>query len=197
MRYKYSNSMSVRSARIQGFTLIEVLVALVITAIGLLGIAKIQALAYASTGTASLRSLAAIEAASLASAMRANRAYWAAGSAPVPITITGTTISDTTLNTSATTINYCQSGGAGVPCSPANLAAYDLHRWATALNAMLLNSSPTSVISCPTTSTPISCTIQISWTERTVSINKQGNNVTQGSSGTPMQAPTYTLYVEP
>ena len=37
-------------ARARGFTLLEVMVALVVTTIGLLGIAKLQALAYASTG---------------------------------------------------------------------------------------------------------------------------------------------------
>ena len=60
----------------RGFSLIEVLVALVVVSIGLLGIAKMQAIAYSSTGVASKRSLAAIEAASLASSMHANRAYW-------------------------------------------------------------------------------------------------------------------------
>ena len=60
----------------RGFTLVEVLVALIIIGVGMLGIAKIQALAYASTGTAALRALAALEASSLAASMRANRGYW-------------------------------------------------------------------------------------------------------------------------
>ncbi|MEA3161860.1 MAG: hypothetical protein QOD95_3408, partial [Gammaproteobacteria bacterium] len=38
-------------AHARGFTLLEVMVSLFITAIGLLGIAKLQALAYASTGS--------------------------------------------------------------------------------------------------------------------------------------------------
>jgi prepilin-type N-terminal cleavage/methylation domain-containing protein len=63
---------------VRGFSLIEVLVALIVVSVGLLGIAKMQAVAYSSTGVASKRSLAAIEAASLASSMHANRAYWAA-----------------------------------------------------------------------------------------------------------------------
>ena len=46
--------------RTRGFSLLEVMVALVIISIGLLGVAKMQALAYASTSTASSRSLAAI-----------------------------------------------------------------------------------------------------------------------------------------
>ena len=40
-----------------GFSLIEVMVALIIVSVGLLGIAKMQALAYASTGIAGKRSL--------------------------------------------------------------------------------------------------------------------------------------------
>jgi type IV pilus assembly protein PilV len=83
-------------ARTRGFTLLEVMVAVVITAIGLLGIAKIHALAYSSTATAGARSLVALQAAGLASSMHANRTYWAAGTAPVPVVITGTSINDAT-----------------------------------------------------------------------------------------------------
>jgi type IV pilus assembly protein PilV len=164
--------------RTHGFSLFEVMVALVIISIGLLGVAKMQALAYASTSTASMRSLAAIEAASLASAMRANRSYWAVGAAPVAITITGT----------AAAANFCTPAGSA-PCTPAQLAAFDLHQWATALNGLLPN--PTATISCPTVVTPINCTIQINWAEKMVAINAQG------AGGPAMQAPTYILYVEP
>jgi type IV pilus assembly protein PilV len=179
-------------AHARGFTLLEVMVALVITSIGLLGIAKIQALAYASTGSANVRSLVALQAAGLASSMHANRAYWAAGAAPVPLTITGTTISDATLNGTATSAGYCVFGTGPTPCSAALLAAFDLHTYATALNAMLGNSNPITTINCPV-AIPIDCTIQVTWNEKAVAIN------TQGSAGTTAAtfAPTYTLYVEP
>ena len=171
----------------RGFSLIEVLVALVIISVGMLGVAKIQALAYSSTGTASLRSLAAIQASGLAAAMHANRAYWAAGAAPVPITITGATItsSDATL----ATVANCLSGGANAPCTGHDLAAYDLQQWAANMNALLPNSVAT--ITCPTASSPINCTVQLTWNEKIVAIN------TQGVNGPAMLAPTYTLYVEP
>src|ERR1700760_5027413 len=65
---------SIRRSR--GFNLIEAMVAVVIISVGLLGIAKMQALAMSSTGSAKMRSLAALEAASLASALRADRTYW-------------------------------------------------------------------------------------------------------------------------
>jgi type IV pilus assembly protein PilV len=192
-------------ARAGGFTLLEVMVAVVITAIGLLGIAKIQALAYASTGTASMRSLVAIQAAGLAASMHANRTYWSTGSAPTVITITGTGIVDNgsnTLGTTATAANFCYSGGGGAPCTTDVMAAFDLHTWALALNTMLNHLNPVTTISCPNINTPITCTIQVTWNERAVSINNQGatntqvsNVATAGASGT--FAPTYILYVEP
>ncbi|MGB6309568.1 MAG: prepilin-type N-terminal cleavage/methylation domain-containing protein [Steroidobacteraceae bacterium] len=200
-------------ARAGGFTLLEVMIAVVITAIGLLGIAKMQALAYASTGTASMRSLVAIQASGLAASMHADRAYWSLGSAPTVITITNTTITDNgtnTLGTTATAQGYCVSatsgGSGGAPCdSPAVMAAYDLHTWANALagpGGMLANLNPVTTISCPTISIPITCTIQVVWNERAVGINNQGSTNTQvdntaTAASTATFAPTYILYVEP
>jgi type IV pilus assembly protein PilV len=198
-------------ARAGGFTLLEVMVAVVVTAIGLLGIAKLQALAYASTGTASLRSLVAIQASGLAASMHANRIYWSGaatgGPPPTVITITGTNITDNganTLGTTATATDFCYSGGGGAPCSNFQMAAFDLHTWATALNAagMLFNLNPVTTISCPTVNTPVTCTIQVVWNERAVSINSQGANNTQvdtaaTANSTATFAPTYMLYVEP
>jgi type IV pilus assembly protein PilV len=180
------------SARSGGFTLLEIMVALVVTTVGLLGIAKLQALAYASTGSSALRSLVALQAAGLAASMHANRSYWAAGTAPSPFTITGTVISDSTLNSTATLATYCQSGGGGAPCPSDVMAAFDLHTYATALNAMLGNSNPVTTVNCPA-AIPVNCTIQVTWNEKAVSINTQGvANTTQSTF-----APTYTLYVEP
>ena len=194
-------------ARVGGFTLLEVMVAVVITAIGLLGIAKIQALAYASTSTASMRSLVAIQASGLAASMHADRTYWSTGAAPVPVTIQGTgtgtnfTISDNYLNTTANTATYCQSGGAGAPCSPAQMASYDLRTWATALNGVLGNLNPVTTINCPV-AVPVTCTIQVTWNERAVSVNSQGSTNTQvaasaTANGSGTFNPTYILYVEP
>ena len=181
--------------RARGFTLIEVLVALIVTGIGLLGIAKIQALVYANTGSASVRSLVAIQASSLAAVMHANRAYWA-GLAPSPLTITGRTISDNTLNTSATGASDCNLTGSTVPlpCTPALLAAYDLHTWANGINALLPSANPTTTITCQ--NIPVNCAIQIQWNEKTVSLNAQSaTGAISGLAGT--FAPTYILYVEP
>lgn len=176
----------------RGFTLLEVMVALLITSIGLLGIAKVHALAYASTATAGMRSLVALQAAGLASSMHANRSYWAAGSAPVPIIITGAAINDPTLNGASATPGYCVSGIGPAPCTPDLMAAFDLHTYAVALNGALANSNPITTINCPV-AIPVNCTIQVTWDEKAVSINKQS---VAGTTQTTF-APTYILYVEP
>jgi type IV pilus assembly protein PilV len=178
-------------AQARGFTLLEVMIALVITSIGLLGIAKIHALAYSSTATAGARSIVAMQAAGLASSMHANRTYWSAGLAPVPVIITGTAISDATLNGAAATPNFCMSA-VGPACTPDLMAAFDLHTYAAELNAELPNSNPITTINCPV-AIPVNCTIQVTWNEKAVSINQQSlAGTTQATF-----APTYTLYVEP
>jgi type IV pilus assembly protein PilV len=178
-------------ARARGFTLLEVMVSVVVTAIGLLGIAKLQALAYASTGSASVRSLVALQAAGLAASMHADRGYWAGG-APASVIITGTTINDATLNAAAASAGYCVAGVGAPPCTIDVMAAFDLHTYATSLNAMLGNSNPVTTITCPNVA-PVNCTIQVTWTENAVSVNKQSAASTTNATF----VPTYTLYVEP
>jgi type IV pilus assembly protein PilV len=163
----------------RGFSLVEVLVALVIIGIGMLGLAKIQALAYASTGTASLRSLAALQASSLASAMHANRNYWSVFPAGFSYKFVGTAAPNTT-DATLTGVG-CTSA-----CAAGPLAAYDVQTWRAAVNAILPNA--TGTISCPTNA-PVSCMIQLTWAESNVAINAQGIAMAQ--------APPYTLYVVP
>jgi type IV pilus assembly protein PilV len=174
-----------------GFSLVEVLVALIIISVGMLGIAKIQAMAYATTGTAALRSLAAIQAASLTASMRANRNYWTVPPTPLTVTITGSAV--TSASDPALCIASCPT--TPIPLSPAAVASVDLTNWATAIAAVL--PTATATISCPTpvpgttgVTPPVGCTIQMNWVERNGGINTQ-------STGTVLTSPTYTLYVEP
>jgi type IV pilus assembly protein PilV len=193
------NRASIRS-RARGFTLLEVMVALVITSIGLLGIAKMQTVAYASTNSASLRSLVALQAAGLASSMHANRNYWSTGLAS-PITINVTTITgDAALSAVVSCLNPTGATPAAY-CSNTQMAAFDLQTYAQALNSasMLLNLNPVTTITCPTGFNPVSCTIQVTWNEHSVSINNQGVAGTVQTTGTTPGtfAPSYTLYVDP
>jgi len=189
------------SAGARGFSLIEVLVALIVVSVGLLGIAKMQAVAYSSTGVAGKRSLAAIEAASLASSMHANRAYWSvSGIAPASTTVTGNAVTASTDPALLGPAPNCAVLGA--QCTPSALAAYDLDfgatSWAASLQA-LLGTSDQAVIACVNPAllnTPVTCTVTITWSENLVASNTQeaaaANNGPAAS-----QLPSYTLYIEP
>jgi len=198
------------TGRQRGFSLIEVMVAVIVICVGLLGIAKMQALALSNTTTARLRSLAAIEAASLAASMHSNRLYWAT-TPPQTITVTGGNIVSTD-GVGAQAMLYIgavtwpvpaagsgcvgsNNGNPGCGGIPLNLAAFDLALWSRSVTALLPN--PVSTISCvfnPGANIPPSCTIQIAWQERAVAMNAQEANAAANAA---FQTPTYTLYVEP
>lgn len=176
-------------SRFTGFSLVEVMVALIIVCVGLLGIAKLQALMLSNTGASRTRALAALEASSIAATMHANRAYWTGTPA------TTTTVNDTTANKGITstdstlqTTPNCSFGGSDAPCTAAKMAAYDMNTWLNDMYATLPGS--TSTISCAT-NIVVSCTITITWQENTVASNSQevGTN--------PFQNQTYQLVVNP
>jgi type IV pilus assembly protein PilV len=177
----------------RGFSLVEVMVALVVCAIGLLGLAKMESLAVSSTSVAAARSIAAIQASSLAAAMHANKGYWASGTAPASTTVTVTNnpntvvISDPVLNSPPP--NSCSIPGTN-SCTMDQMAAFDVQSWATSLQTLLPGSF--STITCTTASFPVTCTIQIQWTENAVAANAQQNFAVN-----PLQTPTYELYVQP
>jgi type IV pilus assembly protein PilV len=185
--------------RSTGFSLVEVLVALVVFSVGLLGIAKMEALALATTATSSRRSIAALEASSLAASMHLNRGFWeSAAASNIQITIAGTTV--TNLPGGAAPVCDYSGGGPPAPCSAQGLAAYDLQAWANALFLVLPNDAAT--VQC-NTSTPLECSIQIQWSEQAVALYsaqaQAASTATTETNGTSaaFQNPTYTLYVEP
>jgi type IV pilus assembly protein PilV len=178
----------------RGFSMVEVMVTLIIIAVGMLGVAKLQALAISSTGVAKLRSLAALEASSLAGAMRANRDYWSA--TPDSFTVSAAVLTDPTGQ--LTPVGNCNTGGT-LPCTNQQMAAFDVNNWITDVNNVLPN--PQITVACPLAANPIICSIQISWTENSVAINTQESATAAANltAGTPagVQTPTYTLYVQP
>jgi type IV pilus assembly protein PilV len=170
----------------RGFSLVEVMVALVVMSIGLLGIAKMQAAALSNTAIASTRSLAAIEAASLAASMHANRGYWSSPKVAASITLQGATVTPNVANPVDCT---------AATCAPADLAEYDLQQWTTAA-LQVLPPDYLATITCTPTVTPPNCTIQIQWAVKSVAVNKDG----QAQAANPnlsLNLPQYELYVEP
>lgn len=109
-----------------GFTLLEVLIAVVILSIGLLGVAGLQAFGLRNNQDAYVRSQAAILAMDIAERMRANRAGVLAGAYD--------------LGAAAQNAN-CNNAAVG--CTPAELAGHDLYQWRKALLAALPTPNPT------------------------------------------------------
>jgi type IV pilus assembly protein PilV len=168
----------------RGFSLMEVMVALVVSTIGLLGLAKMEALAMSSTGVASSRSLAAIEASSLAAAMHANPGFWQAGTAQASYTISGTA----TTNPYAASPTCTLTGASS--CSVQAMAFNDLNQWAGAVSQVLPGYLAT--INCSqVVGVPVTCTIELQWTENGVAVNAQ-----QTQMGSLVPA-TYILFVQP
>jgi len=197
-----------RRAAERGFSLVEIMVAVVVICVGLLGIAKMQALALSGSNIARQRSMAAYLAASLASSMHSNRTFWAsaaaAAMAPVgaPLTITSATqtVSPAALVGGVTNAT-CIGAASAVPACPGtagaqNLAGFDIVRWNATVNGLLPNA--VTYITCPGAVQPPSCTIQMTWTEQAVMSNAAAENSGVGQVNTgQFETPTYTLYVEP
>jgi type IV pilus assembly protein PilV len=175
--------------RSRGFSLVEVLVALVVCSVGLLGLAKMESLALSSTGVASTRSIAAIQAASLAAAMKSNGGYWASGLAPAVTTVS--------IATATTTPVDCQASAPGT-CTPTQMATYDLQQWAVALKQQQQLQGFFATITCSTTAFPVTCTISLQWAENAVAANNSQNNMAALQNAGPAAATApYTLYVQP
>jgi type IV pilus assembly protein PilV len=177
------------SHRMHGFTLLEVLVALVILSIGLLGLAAMQASALSSTHGSQLESMVAIQARSLADAMSANPDYWSANSPTFTITASASNPKSPVYGTgtpSPPTTGNCLNSTTCVG-SPTNMAGYDVEVWANELLNLVPGANAT--ITC-TASAPVGCKITITWTEKTAAALNQG---TQNSTSTPPPQMTYTL----
>lgn len=177
--------------RPRGFSLVEVMVALVVMSVGLLGIAKMQAVALSNTTVSSSRALAAIEAASLAASMHENRAYWNTTAPITPtISVQGTTVTNLPVNPAPTCLDVTTA------CTPIKLAAYELQQWANQLASLLPNDQVT--ITCTqTASAPVNCVIQITWSEKSVALNSQAQDQAMSVTNAGINDPTYELYVEP
>ena len=177
---------SARRPRQRGFTLIEVLVALIVTAVGLLGLAKMQLLAMSSTKEAGSRALIALQAGSLASSMYANGAFWASTAVATKVVAQGNVV---------TGIGLSDGLGCVSKCSGLVLAATDVQTWATSMN----NQFPTynATVTCVAT-LPVNCTIYVTWVEQQKAIgNVEGVIRTTVPATAAANTQSFSLYVQP
>lgn len=108
--------------RMQGLSMIEILVTVVVLSIGLLGLAGLQLTGLKYNHSAYLRSQATLLASDVIDRMRANRDAARSGSYDIAI---GT----------AATAGACT--GVGTNCTPAEMAAADLAEWKQDLRSLL------------------------------------------------------------
>lgn len=153
--------------RAAGFTLLEILVSLFIVAIGVLGVAGLQASALKVAKGGQLRSQAVILGLDLLERIEANNPAAIAGSyAPASL--------PTSFSKDCAT-NYCL---------PSELATYDLVQFKNRLEAQLPGASATISFAG---AGPVTYTIQINWEERitkgsTTAVTTSGTT-TVGASG--------------
>ena len=126
-----------------GFTLVEVMVALAVVSIGMLGIASLYTQALGAARTTQYRSQAINLLADMADRIRANRLGGAAYAG-------------------AAADNNCGLTG-GATCTPAELAAYDLYTWGQSVED-LLPAGQWSVTRTAATALP-TYTINVEWDE--------------------------------
>lgn len=174
-----------------GYALLEVAVALLVLSLGLLGVAKTQALILKSTYSSGQRALVSLAAGSLAAALEGNPSYWRGVSqgrtTPLTLTVTpgstGPTLSSSDL-TAAT--RHCASSS----CTATELAAYDLRAWATNLQSQLGDffQGATLVVQPPDAGTSVNVQITVRWQESLPAIQGNGAGVVDQ---------TLTHYVQP
>ena len=140
-----------RSCRGQaGFTMVEVMVALVVLAVGLLGIAALLLKSLQSGRTATYRTQAVNLAADLADRIRSNRTAQADY---------GTLFADT-----PAVVGACDTTGG---CSDADLAATDLARWKETIADLLPEGQGQVVVQPPAAAgEPANYLVSIQWTEQ-------------------------------
>jgi len=125
--------------------MVEMLVALVVLAVGMLGVASLFGISLHSGSSAITRMQAVNLATDLADRIRANRR---AGNA----------------YGGAAANNTC-TGAAAVSCSPAQMAADDLYHWQRQLSQTIVGAAATGTV-VVTAGTPPTYTITVNWNER-------------------------------
>jgi type IV pilus assembly protein PilV len=129
----------------KGFSLVEVLVALVILAVGMLGVASLFAVSMHAGSGAIARMQAVSLAGDLADRIRANRragsAYTAAGA------------------------DHNCIGGDAVSCTPEQMAANDISIWQRQISQAFPGGAATGTVTF-TAGTPVTWSIEVKWTDR-------------------------------
>lgn len=138
-----SDDLAIRCRTAAGFTLVEVMVALIVLSVGMIGVAALHGQALSASGTAIRRSQAINLASDIADRIRVNRTARLAYEA-------------------AAANNNCVGAGS-VDCSPAQMAANDLFVWQADAAATLPGGQAS--VDVDTGTNPPTYTVTVSWDE--------------------------------
>jgi type IV pilus assembly protein PilV len=137
--------------RPDGFTLVEVLVALLVLSVGLLGLAALQTTGLRFTHQSEQRTQAIIQAYDILDRIRANPVARGTGAYDV-------------VSLGYIAGSYASCLAPGTPCTPAQMATYDISEWNKA-NARLLSQGLGSISAVAATGIR---TVTIEWMEQDV-----------------------------
>lgn len=187
--------------RQSGLSLIESLVALVVLALGVMGLAGVQTRLLVETRTANSRAIAVQLIDDLSNRMLLNR-YAALGRPQLPTTDPRFLASGYLLawgNTTGMTAPN-PSSCVGVICTPAQLAAADMFQWRTTVNAALPGARATVFQLAPAAGDPRQLGIAIGWplNERTADTTYNTPfNATNINVTCPATLICHVVYVQP
>lgn len=177
-------SQALRPASAGGFGLIEVLVALVILAVGLLGIAGLLITEMKANSSAYVRQQAVQSAYDILDSMRANQAQAVAGAYNM-CNLQGGGCPGGASGATAVPSAQCAPSAYGVitvACAPAQMAAYDVYHWANVDLSQI--PSGAGAVATMTSGSAVVVTVTVQWSDNPAPV-----------PGVPAAAGSYATYV--
>lgn len=180
----------------RGFSLVEVLVAIVVLSFGLLGMVGLQAFALQANREARLQGQAAVLARELAEMMRGNKVVGSNPSSTANFYLGSFAVGSLAMGTNA---SYCSGVNSANPCAtPADVAKAEMTDWLHRLNAELpgarvticfdgapYDSSGMPQWACTATGADEIAVIKIGWTRSSTDRRETGAGAVESAASNP------------
>ena len=180
----------------QGFSLVEVLVAIVVLSFGLLGMVGMQAFALQSNQEARLQGQAAVLARELAEMMRGNKVVGSDPSSTNNFYLGTFTVGNLSMGSNA---SYCSGANALTPCAtPADVAKAEMTDWLNRVNTELPGAQVTICFdgapydsngmpqwTCTPTGADEIAVIKIGWTRASTDRSQTGAGALESAASNP------------